>query len=352
MLSAVAARKAAQASLQKPSKTVPKPSPLPPTPSTPASSEDEVAPPIKPVSKRKSSSATPKKGKKKLKVRHGNERRPRYFVGEEQPDDVVRSETEGDAMIIDGLDSDVDDLAAPQETSTSRPFVSRTGTKKAWSPSVPLQDSSDEDAGEVEESELPDVPPAVAQPNARAPDALTLSNFHPIPSQNIFSLSLDELRDLHLSESTKTETATVFILRLGESLALLGTYTFTLLQGSLSLCGVTLAASRTSYDVFAPRSAPIPVLRCVASESSEFPFSLPPRIGNEKGGGDAIVVIRELRTGVEGLGRVCKTFDDVFSPSGWQQGEEPNQGLNLTGVHLVGCFSCITCLPIVTTDIS
>lgn len=334
MLSAVAARKAAQAAHQDRSKSVQTP-PIAPSPSPPSSPAGELSPP-KTISKRKSSTGggTPKKGKKKLKVKHVDERRPRYFAEEEQ--EKILFELEGDAMMVDGLDSDIQDedfdLAVPLEASTSQAFIP-SGKKRAWSPSVPLQDSSDDE--ESEKSVTLDAQTA-AQPHAKTKDPIILSSFRPIPEQNIFILAEGEIHDLHLDGST-----TVIILRLGETLALLGTYTFTVVNGSISLCGVTIAASQIAYDVFAPRSSPIPVLQSVVSEPSNSQSSqpsLPARIRNSCKTDDAVLIIQELRTGVEGLGRVCKTFDGVFLPSRGLDDDTPDQQLNLTGVYLVRNF--------------
>ncbi|KIK36101.1 hypothetical protein CY34DRAFT_16609 [Suillus luteus UH-Slu-Lm8-n1] len=72
--------------------------------------------------------------------------------------------------------------------------------------------------------------------------------------------------------------------------------------GSVSILGVTLSASKEAHHVFAPRSAPIPILRCTSSDVHDNSniHSLP-RVRNNHGG--AVVAIQSLDTDVEGLGR-------------------------------------------------
>lgn len=174
-------------------------------------------------------------------------------------------------------------------------------------------DSSDD--SEAEEAQNPLVPvelPLFPQPSRSEPSQL--STFRPTRDLNVYELSADEVNDMGLQNE-----ASVLSIEREETLALLGTYALTVLKGSISILGVTLSASKVAHHVFAPRSAPIPILRCVSSDvhADLDIYSLPPRIRNSRDG--AVVAIQSLDTGVEGLGRVCRVFDGVFEPSRWQR---------------------------------
>jgi polynucleotide 5'-hydroxyl-kinase GRC3/NOL9 len=49
----------------------------------------------------------------------------------------------------------------------------------------------------------------------------------------------------------------------------------------------------------------------------------------------AVIVLRGLHTWVEGLGRVCKTFDGIFRPPKWQADDDPTT-LGLSHAYYVG----------------
>ncbi|KAG1822276.1 hypothetical protein EV424DRAFT_1398775 [Suillus variegatus] len=162
------------------------------------------------------------------------------------------------------------------------------------------------------------------QPSRSEP--FQLSTFKPARDLNVYELSADEASTTGL----QNETSVLFIDR-EETLALLGIFTLTVLKGSISILGVTLSASKTAHHVFAPRSAPIPILQCASSNvhTDLDIYPLPPRVRQNHGG--AVVAIRSLDTGVEGLGRVCRVFDAVFEPSRWQRSsaEAIRPGVNL-----------------------
>ena len=153
--------------------------------------------------------------------------------------------------------------------------------------------------------------PSYPQPSGYEP--LQLSTFQPTRNLNFFELSSDELSAMGIQNE-----ASVLSINQEETLALLGAYALTILRGSVSILGMTLSASKVAYHVFAPRSAPIPILRCVASEMHADPniHPFPSRVRDLQG--DAVVAIQSLDTGVEGLGRVCRVFNGVFEPSRWQ----------------------------------
>lgn len=175
------------------------------------------------------------------------------------------------------------------------------------------QDLDSSDDSEAEENLLVPIElPSYPQPSRSEPSQL--STFRPTRDLNVYELSNDEASATGL----QNETLVLSIDR-EETLALLGSYALTVLSGSISILGVTLSASKVPHHVFAPRSAPIPILRCASSDvhADLNMYSLPPRIRKNDGG--AVVAIQSLDTGVEGLGRVCRVFDGVFEPSRWQR---------------------------------
>ncbi|KAG2338562.1 hypothetical protein BDR05DRAFT_969131 [Suillus weaverae] len=288
MLSAIAVRRAAQAALEssQPSSSE-QPSPLP-TPSTP--SPNPISEPKRnsnPPSKRKSSSVNGKSSRNSKKTKIVPGRAPanaRYFESKntvEGGEDVIMlgssSDSESDVQVKQVLDSSDDSEA-----------------EEAQNPLVSI--------------ELPLYP----QPSTSEP--FQLSTFRPTPDLNVYELSTDEASAMGLQNATS-----VLSIDREETLALLGSYALTVLKGSVSILGITLSPSKVAHHVFAPRSAPIPILRCASSDvhADLNTYFFPPRIGNNHGG--AVVAIQSLDTGVEGLGRVCRVFDGVFEPSRWQR---------------------------------
>ncbi|KAG2365297.1 hypothetical protein BDR07DRAFT_686644 [Suillus spraguei] len=142
----------------------------------------------------------------------------------------------------------------------------------------------------------------------------SINMFRPTRDLNVYELSTDEASATGLQNETSVPSSDR-----EETLALLGSCALIVLSGSISILGVTLSASKVAHHVFAPRAAPIPILRCASSDVHDDSniYSLPPRIRNNDGG--AVVAIQSLDTGVESLGRVCRVFDGVFEPSRWQR---------------------------------
>jgi polynucleotide 5'-hydroxyl-kinase GRC3/NOL9 len=203
---------------------------------------------------------------------------------------------------------------------------------------VRLDDSSvdDSDIGEEEEelhapgTSLDALPRAVpsSQPSV-------LSTFHPVLDKNLFHVSVNEISHLNLTDRTE-EALVMLILDPEQTLALLGTYTFIVVVGRIWLSGVAISASRTSHRVFAPRSSPVPILRALErgaeTETTQRSY-LPDRFQSFSRHDGAIVILQGAKTGVEGLGRVFKTFDGVFEPSRLSHLGSPS--LLLPDVHLV-----------------
>ncbi|TBU27745.1 hypothetical protein BD311DRAFT_664935 [Dichomitus squalens] len=320
MLSAVAARKArlAQNQAQTPPQTAAVP-PIPPGPTSQPPSDFRKKPSSdqKPPPKRKPSAPAGNATKKRKGQNRRSSPEPsaRYFA---QPDAFENQE---DIIVVNDSDSEtsVASQDTPSEGEASRIPPSRlnprpASRKRAWSPSVPLQDSSDEeveDADEILILDATDPPPDESVPVSPA----LLSTFRPVLDQNVFRLGPSDL---------SANKRTALLLSAGDTVALLGTYSITVLRGTVDLGGVSLNASTTSYPVFAPRSSPIPIIQCRPHKgSSSDPAvlsTLLSRVAAATMDYDAAIILQELHTGIEGLGRICRTFDGFFAPSRWHRG--------------------------------
>ncbi|KAF8623172.1 hypothetical protein AX17_007528 [Amanita inopinata Kibby_2008] len=319
MLSAIAARKAAQATAVAggnaenvrfaPSTVSPEPSP----------ERGEV--PSRTGVKRKSerrvgSDAGDRRRKKKAKK--SLQAKGRYFVEQQdafqdQEDVIV---VESDEESVPG--SDVEELS--MDVEDEQISGAAIPSKRAWSPSMPLQDSSsDEGSGEEREQQ------------AGIPLIQALSTFKPVYNQNIFYVSQDKLSILNLS----SVAGTLLALSPEENVCIAGTYTLTVLQGTISFLGVKLCASSRTHRIYAPRSSPLPVIEAVSSEPSILHADMCRQLEIPEING-AVVLLQELRSGVQGLGRVCKTFGGVFDFSRYER-QEGNEGiLNVTGAYMLG----------------
>jgi polynucleotide 5'-hydroxyl-kinase GRC3/NOL9 len=172
-----------------------------------------------------------------------------------------------------------------------------------------------------------------------------LSTFNPNWNNNVFAFSSAEVGFLE-SSPLIGDSATVIIMKPGDALSLLGTYALTIICGSVYLAGVTLSPSRTTHHVFAPRCSPVPALQCLQSNGkTRDPKSFPERLHPFLKTDCAIVALRELCTGVDGLGRVCRTFDGVFEPSRWHRNDiVPDLGVpGVRMVHFSIVYMCASC---------
>jgi len=193
--------------------------------------------------------------------------------------------------------------------------ISVTKTKRAWSPSRPIQDASDD--------EEPDPASFLPPSTSIKPEPLPLSTFRPVPDCNVYP-ALE-------NEYATNGKARILVLQPNETLALVGTYLLCVLQGSLSLLGVTLSPSNTKYIVFAPRSSPIPILSWATLDSQgSCTFPIPPAIRQQAEA--TAVLIEYADTGVEGLGRICKVFENVFKPP---RESDPIKSIDLPRIHIV-----------------
>ncbi|KIY65721.1 hypothetical protein CYLTODRAFT_399978 [Cylindrobasidium torrendii FP15055 ss-10] len=279
MLSAVAARKAAQANRQH------------------EVSPKTLPPAAKPKSKRKDapSNESPSKNKKKK-----NERTPKRIV--QQPTTFQ-------------LEADIIPIALDHDDEDDEPILQPT-TSRAWSPSVPAGlDSSDE---EDEEEPVPDEITAEPIPG---PSTLPIK-FIPVKDQNVFPLAPTDLDTLGLDSSP----ASAICLNPGEEVSFIGAFKLRVLSGSITIFGTTLSASTTMHNIYAPKSSPIPVVRVASSAPSSTPF---PHSISRLDASRTTIVVQELRTGIQGLGRICGVFEGAFSH------HDSTFDFGVPGIHMV-----------------
>lgn len=310
MMSAIAARKAAQ-SVKTESLPV---APTSPIPDSPAKSTRRT-------SKRKPSEQAPSLPKKRRRnVRGVHVKSSRYF-------DEKDAFLEQDDLIV--VDSDESEGSSEEMNSDSPPLLGdlRPAVSRGWSPSAPLYDSSDDEG-----------PPHANGPAAKSAGSSSIleqmSTFQPILDQNLVYLTSEEMTALHLNASS-TSPAALLSMSPTERICLLGVYSLTVLRGTISMCGVTMSASPRAHRVFAPKSSPVPVLEA-QSESGSFSSvaAIPARLQPFFLTDNVIVVVQELRTNVEDLGLVCRTFDNIFEPSR-DRSKNTAFDLDLSGVHMV-----------------
>ena len=306
MISAVAARKAALAARKPPiEESGPTSIPLI-RPSTPVRSNP----------KRKSSSQKTQPEKKKLKKLKSKSNQSSTDVFKEQEDIIV----------MDSGESSEEDMSEDSDR------VSDNGLEKAWSPNHSVGDSSD-DFMEVDGEGTAQLDISSFFNNKTRQEDLDenrlLSTFQPSPGQNMFFLTGEERSILNLSDK-----ATLVALDAQDSLCILGTCNLTILHGSVTMCGITLLASSTKHSIYAPRSSPLPVIRASFKPASVLkPETLSPRllkILKFK----AVIILQELRTNVEDLGRICRSFEGVFEPTKWQQ-SVANDPFEIPGLYMV-----------------
>lgn len=218
----------------------------------------------------------------------------------------------------DAPESDLDclmdeDIASSDKEILSQPHVQ---PRRAWSPSQPLLDSSDEEV----ETEVGGVQAANA-----SIDAPTTAPFFAEIGVNTFRLTPEECFALINIE----QTAIVTLLPVHSNITFIGVYQLTVLQGAVMVMGVTLVPSNTSHAVFSPRLSPLPRIESLGSTDPASPLisSMPERL-QPISSDHAVVLIRAHPTGIEGLGRVMRTFETMFQPS------QLAADLGIPGVHV------------------
>lgn len=217
-------------------------------------------------------------------------------------------------------------------------------TTRAWFPSAPLSlsDDDDEDKDEGHDKlvfEHNDLPP-IASTSQSVAESSQLSTWRPVKNINFFVLGSDELAGCNVADSSP---ARLIVLRASDRLAFLGVYALTVLYGAVSVAGTTLTPG-TTHRVFAPWSSPIPILECLALSSAQLSTRLlPSRISTLCDTCDAIIVLQEQRTGIEGLGHMCRTFENVFELPRTERTQKTID-IGLNGIHYVRSNTeCQTC---------
>ncbi|KAJ3503551.1 hypothetical protein NLJ89_g8378 [Agrocybe chaxingu] len=313
MISAVAARKAALAAKTHLEPQLPTPESVTPVPPPP--------PPLPNESQKRKSTAQKHKPQKKARKLKPFEKSsgPRPT---ENAKDVFKDQRDVIVLESDSGNESDDAMNALRE-SDKGPVVS--AEKRAWSPSAPMDVSSDEEsldehaAGLDASSFFPHL-----RRSHQTEETVSASTFRPVLDRNMFFLTEEEASDMGLGEK-----GTLLCLDAEDSLCLLGSCHLTVLHGSIHLFGTTLRPSPRRHAIYAPRSSPLPILTITGESSSDLKVEkLPPRL-QRIAQFPAIVFLQELNTGVEGLGLICRTFEGVFEPSRWYDGKR-NQ-FNIAG---------------------
>ncbi|QRV87488.1 mRNA cleavage and polyadenylation factor CLP1 [Ceratobasidium sp. AG-Ba] len=199
--------------------------------------------------------------------------------------------------------------------------------QRAYSPSQPIADSSDEeiqvslDTYRVSESEVAqDLENTTVHERSVGLHKISGTIFNPVDGQNLFSISPERA----LAIIGQASATNVLVIQPGESFVFVGTMQFALLQGTIELMGSVLSPSKNLHKVFAPRSHPIPTIyvpltQNVASLPSSSPTDeltehLPQHIRSLTSPIHSVILVQEAASGVEGLGQVVGLFRNVFEP--------------------------------------
>ena len=193
----------------------------------------------------------------------------------------------------------------------------RVQPRRAWSPSQPLLDSSDEEM-ETEVGEVQTTNPSIA--------AAAAVFFSAEIGVNTFRLTPEECFALIGLE----EPAIIVVLPVHSNITLIGAYQLTVLQGDAMVMGVTLMPSNTSHEVFSPKLSPLPCIESLGNTDSASPLitHVPDRLRPWISPDHTVILIRGNPTGIEGLGRVMRTFESMF------QSSQLAVDIRIPGVHV------------------
>ncbi|KAL1413159.1 Polynucleotide 5'-hydroxyl-kinase grc3 [Vanrija albida] len=214
--------------------------------------------------------------------------------------------------------------------------------ERRFSFSAPNDDDSSGSDGEEEEDAGQDDPmtPWSGAPSPRAgpsrlaqQPALDVGRSTFVPQEGV---NIHKVGEKALKAAGVETPGPAVVVSLGEedSLMVAGTFTVTPLQQSISLLSATIRPSVDAieaYPVYAPTSHPVPVLTAQQGEDAEVSpllasLSLPKKF--ETDASRSIFLIQELRTGVEGLrGDVVPGFSNIWLDDKGTWG--------LRGVHLL-----------------
>lgn len=319
MLSAVAVRKARQQLQQQ---AIPSSAPVSPPPSP-------LPEPTKPKRRFQDDNATlPKRGKKR---KSSKPKKPftatRYFepASHQKPKPLQDAFAMQEDVIIVPSDEDSGDLVMDGSGLEIQTHLRGMG------PPFLIPDSSDEELDMMDEDK-PIPGSSKIKTQLHFPPSSPLSNVALILDKNMIYLTQPEKIALNLPDTPST----LLVLPPDGILSLMGTYKMTIYRGSISFSNVILSATPhpRTHRVFSPRSAAIPAIHVLPSGPESQSTLLPNRIRPFVTEGCAVVVISELRTGIEGLGKVCRAFEGVFELPKWERSAE-RPDIGFPGVHIV-----------------
>jgi polynucleotide 5'-hydroxyl-kinase GRC3/NOL9 len=352
MLSAIAARKAAQAAKQQQQQQQPEAHvdakkevsttplstyELEPSPPNFVMSVSEAATPRK----RKTRGQDTHRQKKMKRLTNADIGRTRYFEAEQpvqdfedEDEDILQSEisrSRGSSPSQPPQDS------APEDGVVNGFIPEDPGPSRAYSPSRPILDSSEEEdeSGLGQETDHLDY----RRKNLETTHKVSHRIFIPKVDTNCFRLTSDDYK--HLDVTNTAESGTLVLLSPGHSLTFVGATCIILLQGAITVLGTPLRPSLRSHRVFSPRSSPLASIEALEASSTGGEAnclkgkSLPQQILNAVNASDSIVIICPLVSGVEGLGNVCRTFEGVFDVVPDVRETEAEDAVGVEGFHPV-----------------
>lgn len=278
----------------------------------------------KPASSSKGKGKPPKKQKKK-RYFDENLNEPTAFGNCGRDEEASPSSSEDELFGFHLMNEESE--GARTNGRTTPGTSGRVRRQRAWSPSNPLQDS-DSSSVENETIELDEVPaPPIPGQSLIPPPDTPLSTWTPTSS------------NCHKIPTDSSGTSKLLLLRAGDTITLLGVFALDVLKGDVEYQGVKLSPSLRKIEVFAPKCSPLSAIRALppdplnAEESSLgqnlLPSNLKEVVDAHEG---AVFIVSALRTGIEGLGRVCSTFESIFSPP---RGYEGTTSLGIEGVVMV-----------------
>lgn len=222
---------------------------------------------------------------------------------------------------------------ALQVSEDANDFVPGSVDRKAVQNSLPADESSEDDDtdGPDEGIHLETLLPQLSSTSHSDDRVTILSTFKPAAGRNIFSISREDCSALGVSNP-----GTLVCLTPEDTLCLLGSCRLTVLRGSLELCGIVLAASKTAHNIYAPRCSPLPVLKAGRGQCSGSVLDDQTALHRLRSilKFNTVLLFQSLETGVDRLGLVCRPFSGIFGPSG-SQGITTASDWEVPGLHLV-----------------